>query len=86
MARLPKGATPIPHQTRLKKYREELARSGGRRVIVDIEAEPARALESVMERSGGTIKQVVSEALVAFSGGKLPRKRATAKKKAPATP
>ncbi len=82
MARLKVGEKPVPKAIRMKKYREELERSGGRRVIVDIEQPAALALETIMAREACTMKVAVSTALVAMVAA--PGKRPAAKKKAPA--
>lgn len=69
MGRLAKGQKPAPLAERLERYRTELVKSGGRRVLVDIGPEANQALEAIMERDGiQTIKEAVSTALISYAG------------------
>lgn len=67
MARLQSGTTPTPVNERLKRYREELERSGGQRLLVDIGSEAASALEAIRLRDGTTKKDAVTAALISFA-------------------
>jgi molybdenum cofactor biosynthesis enzyme MoaA len=65
MARLPNGTPATPAKVRLKQYREELRMAGGRRVIIDLESEGAKALECLRRREGvKTIKDAITQALL----------------------
>lgn len=68
MARPITGQTPI--KERIAKHREKLALSGGRRIIVDLPAEGAAALEKIQERDGGSITNSVTEALIKHAKAK----------------
>lgn len=65
MGRPKTGQTPP--KDRIAKYRDKLAQSGGRRIIVDLPPEGAKALESIQVRDGGSITGAVSEALIKFA-------------------
>ena len=68
MARLPTGQKPEPLKVRIDRYRENLIREGGRRLVVDIGPEANTALQAVMERDGSTVKSAVSLALIEYAG------------------
>lgn len=68
MARPITGQTPI--KERIAKHREKLVLSGGRRIIVDLPAEGAEALEKIQERDGGSITSAVTEALIKHAKAK----------------
>jgi hypothetical protein len=65
MGRPPTGQTPP--KERIAKYRDKLVQSGGRRIIVDLPSEGAKALEAVQARDGSSITGAVSEALIKFA-------------------
>lgn len=56
----------MPLSERLKGYRQELERRGGRRLLVDIEPDANAALERLVksQRFGKTLKDAVSGALM----------------------
>lgn len=64
MARLPKGTKPTPAKERMKLYREELEKAGGRRMTFDLPPDAADALETIIQRDGCTAKEAVTTALV----------------------
>ena len=65
MARPKTGQTPP--KERIVKYRANLAQSGGRRIIVDLSPEGAKALSLVQARDDSTITGAVADALVRFA-------------------
>lgn len=67
MARLKAGVTPTPHRERLKGYRADLEKRGGRRVSADLEPEPAQALQSIMDRDQVSAKDAISNALLNYA-------------------
>lgn len=67
MAQLPAGVQPTPYKDRLKTYRAELEKRGGRRINADIEAEAAKALAAIMERDQLTARDAISKALITYS-------------------
>lgn len=58
----------MPLAERLKTYRDDLIKRGGRRLLVDIEPEANAALAELLasKAHGRSIKDVVSAALVAL--------------------
>lgn len=64
MARLPQGVAPTPHKIRLRGYREDLVKRGGRRLNTDIEAEANQALTRIMIAYNMNVKDAVTKALV----------------------
>lgn len=74
MARLPKGQAPTPRKERLQRYRAELEREGGRRVIIDLPEPGASALARIIERDSDaqaprpmSIKDAITNALVHYA-------------------
>lgn len=63
MARLPKGQKPEPLGQRLKRYREDLLKSGGHRLVADLDKDGAEALSAIRERDNVNIKEAVTLAL-----------------------
>lgn len=76
MARLPAGVEPTPHKDRLRKYREELVKIGGRRLNVEIRSDANEALEAVMARDVCSAKEAVERALIAYANDGRRRPRA----------
>lgn len=76
MARLPKGVKPTPHKDRLKKYRDELVESGGRRMSIDLTPEANQALTDVIahEGVGTTARDVINRALIGEAKRTIARK------------
>lgn len=65
----------VPNRVRLRGYRADLIARGGRRTTVDLEPELVAALEKIMARDGGTMREAINRALMAFAeqgGGETP--------------
>lgn len=65
---------PTPAKDRLKQYRKDLEKSGGHRLIADIEADANVALQTIIaldtpvsEARGVTQKEAVSNALLHYA-------------------
>ena len=67
MGRLKAGEKPTPHKQRLQIYRDKLIDEGGRRVIADLGPEGAQALAVLMAHDKKTMKDTLTEALVAHA-------------------
>lgn len=68
----------VPVKDRLAAYKERLIESGGRRVIVDLDAQANEALQTIIERDGLTdhrarVQTAVRSALIAFARPTKPR-------------
>lgn len=80
MARLPNGTAPVPHKIRLKGYRVELEKRGGRRLNADIEAKANAALAVIMaaltaRMPRAKIKDAITDALVNYASTLKPEPR-----------
>ena len=67
MARLKAGVAPTPHKERLKGYRAELEKRGGKRISADLEAMPVEALKAIMARESVNAKDAISMALICYA-------------------
>lgn len=68
MGRLTKGSKPEPFRTRLKRYRSDLARRGGRRLSVELDPDANQALEVVQTfPEHTTIKSAIAAALIHYA-------------------
>jgi hypothetical protein len=52
---------------RLLRYRDALDKSGGRRILADLDSSAVQALDAVVARDGGKIKDAISRALVFYA-------------------
>ncbi|MCA0214686.1 MAG: hypothetical protein LCH79_16100 [Proteobacteria bacterium] len=79
MARLKKGEVPTPVKVRLRQYRDDLERSGGSRLLVDLEKPATDALAAIIERDTPTDatkplskKDAVTSALLHYARSRKP--------------
>lgn len=67
MARLKAGVKPTPHNERQAAYRENLVRSGGKRITAELGPEGAEALAAIMANEGMSLKEALTVALTGFA-------------------
>lgn len=64
MARLKAGEKPVPHTERMRMYRANLEREGGKRLTVDLPPDATKAMNTIMQARSVTAKDAIAFALI----------------------